>query len=399
MIDIDKAWETAKERPADAIGLAVTSLFVVGSTITELQFAWDESGSMPRLLVGGLMAVILAGALYKALYFPLTWKRGRWFSALCGLPILAVCIAYSLTANNKTMERYFGKHEFATVVESAGYKVAKADVDELKDRLAPLAKARPTGKIQAELEGKLAAPGLGGCTGEMDDWRKRTYCPDIAKLRAELADGAERDKLEARLAVARTKLDAYEGQTPKATSSLGPITPAFAALGLVVTTPQEALAAAFIALTELGSLFGGAVFVSGKGQAMARRGRADGELIGFQAGAQPLITSSLDHGDDRVNQVRAFFENACEQRHGAALKVTRAWDAFLEWCEVTKQLPRIEKQHFAMIASGSLKMPRKKMTTVDGNGIYYLNLALKGPRASRIGNIIQLTRVAAAGHA
>ena len=24
MIDLDKAWETAKERPADAIGLAVT---------------------------------------------------------------------------------------------------------------------------------------------------------------------------------------------------------------------------------------------------------------------------------------------------------------------------------------------------------------------------------------
>lgn len=397
MIDIDKAWATAKERPADAIGLAVTSLFVVGSTITEMQFAWDESRTMPTLLVGGLMSVIMAGALFKALYFPLTWKRGRWFYGVVGLPILAVCIAYSLTANNKTMERYFGKHEFATVIESAGYKTAKADVARIEERYTDaVKKARPAGTVRAELAGEQATLGIGDCS-KMYSEIQRTKCPVISGLKAELANAEERDKLDAQLAVARTKLDAYDNQAPKS-AGLGPITPAFAALGIIVTTPQEALAAAFIMLAELGSLFGGAALISGKGYAPGVREPMILAPLGLQADPQALLASALDHGDDRTNQVRAFFEGACEQRHGACLKITTAWDEFLKWCEATGQKPRLGRQHFWMIAADGLKIPRKTMSSELGRGMHYLNLTLKAPRG-RIGNVIQLTHRAVAGHA
>ena len=389
MVELDKAWALAKQRPADAIGLAVTLCFVAASTTTGLVFAWDESQTMPRALTGAMLVAIVGGELFKALFLPLTWGRGKWGRMLFGLPILAVCIFYSLTANNKTMERYFGKHEFATVVESAGYKTAKADVDELKDRLLPLAKTRPTGTVKAELEGKLAAPGLAGCAGEMDDWRKRTYCPDIAKLRAELADSAERDKLDARLAIARTKLDAYEGQAPKA-SSLGPITPAFAALGLVVTTPQEALSVVFIALTELGSLFGGAVFVGGVPLALPLQdGTRGSEIASPEAISAGMAT---DHGDERINQVAAFFGGRCERRHGASLKATIAWQAFLGWCEETRQEPLVGQNQFWQLAGAKLNFPKRNITSGEGRGMHYINMALKKPQERMAAKIIQLYR-------
>jgi hypothetical protein len=399
MIDIDKAWETAKERPADAIGIAVTLCFVVASTIVGLVFAWDESQSMPRPLTAAMLAAILGGELYKALYFPLTWKRGRWFYALLGLPILAVCIAYSLTANNKTMERYFGKHEFATVIETAGYKTAKADVARIEERYTdPVKRARPAGTVRADLAGEQSTLGIGDCS-KMYSEIQRTKCPIISGLKAELANAEERDKLDAQLAIARAKLDAYEGQAPKASASLGPITPAFAALGLIVTTPQEALAAVFIALTELGSLFGGAVFVSGAG--FARRQPAPSIYVpqGLQENAQPLLSSSIDHGDDRVNQVRAFFETGCEQRSGAVLKQTDAWKAFNVWCQNAKQPRLVNEQHFKMIASHRLSVPKKLMTHNGERGMHYLNLTLKTARTGVMGNVVQLTRLAAAGHA
>jgi len=297
------------------------------------------------------------------------------------------------------MERYFGKHEFATVVETAGYKTAKADVARIEERYTDaIRKSRPAGTVRAELAGEQATLGIGDCS-KMYSEIQRTKCPVISGLKAELANAEERDKLDAQLAIARTALDGYEGHAPKAAASLGPITPAFAALGLVVTTPQEALAAVFIALTELGSLFGGAVFVSGKGYAPARREDAIRAQLGLQPDPQALIASSLDHGDDRTNQVRAFFEGACEQRHGACLKITTAWDEFLKWCEATGQKPRLGRQHFWMIASDGLKIPRKTMSSELGRGVHYLNLTLKAPRTSRIGNVIQLTHRAVAGHA
>ena len=134
--------------------------------------------------------------------------------------------------------------------------------------------------MKAELAGEQSTLGIGWMAGEMDDWISARNARSSPELKAELANAEERDKLDAQLAIARTKLDAYEGQAPKATASLGPITPAFALLGLAVTTPQEALAAVFIALTELGSLFGGAVFVSGKSFAAALQdGAGEREIV------------------------------------------------------------------------------------------------------------------------
>ena len=81
---------------------------------------------MPRAF-GGLMSVILAGALYKALYFPLTWKRGRWWRRRPADPRRL----RRLFADREQQDdgALFRQARVRHRRRNGGYKTAKADVD------------------------------------------------------------------------------------------------------------------------------------------------------------------------------------------------------------------------------------------------------------------------------
>jgi hypothetical protein len=392
MIDLEKAWATAKQRPADAIGLIIAAGFIAASTTIGLCFAYEEGRSMSLALTGALLCVILSGELFKALYIPLTWRRGRYLSALLGLPIFCLCVFYSWTANKQTMERNFGQHEFATVVESASYKAVKANMDRLEERYKPIEKTRPTGTINAELKGKLAMPGLDDCVGETNDWRKRTYCPEVTKLRAELANAEERDKLGAQLAVARTRLEAIEDPGAKREGFSATALTGLASYGLQFSSMMEMLAFIIAVLIEGGSSLAPTVLVSGKPLALPLQDGARGGEIVTPAEATAFAPMTTDHGDERINQVAAFFGTRCERRHGASLKATTAWQAFLDWCKDAGQEPIVGQNQFWQLASVKLNFARRNITTAEGRGMHYVNMALKKPQERMAAKIIQLYR-------
>lgn len=390
MIDLlDKTWAAMKERPADAIGCVLTTGFVTASTVIGLSFAVEEGRTMPLAITVALVCVILCGELFKSLYIPLTWRRGRILSALIGLPLFALCIVYSWTANKQTMERNFGRHEFATVVESAAYKSARADVDDLKKRLKPIEETRPAGTVRADLEGKLATPGVGGCAGEMDSWKKREVCPDVAKLRAELAGAEERDRLEAQLAKARAKLAALEDPSAKADGFAATALAALASIGLQFNSMTEVLAFVIAVLVEGGSSLAPMVLISGGFLATPSQRLAGASEAGAPIGGDVGL---CDHGDERINQTVAFFETRCERRHGAALKATTAWQAYLKWCEEAGQEPLVRQNQFWQLAASKLNLAKREISSAEGRGMHYLNLALKRPPEGMGAKIVQLYR-------
>ena len=392
MIDLDKAWATAKQRPADAVGLIITVGFIAASTTIGVSFAYEESHTMPLALTGALLRLIISGELFKSLYIPLTWRRGRYLSALLGLPLFALCVVYSWTANKQTMERNFGRHEFATVVESSAYKTAKGDVDAIEKRLKPIEATRPTGTVHADLEGKLATPGVAGCVGEMDDWRKRTACPKVAELRAELANAEERDRLEAQLAIARTKLSNIENPAAKRDGFSATALTGLASFGMQFSSMMEVLAFIIAVMVEGGSSLAPAVLVSGRPLALPLQDGARGSEIASPVEAVSFAPMATDHGDERINQVAAFFGARCEKRHGASLKATTAWQAFLDWCKDTGQKPIVGQNQFWQLAGVKLSFPRRNITTAEGRGMHYVNMALKKPQEHMAAKIIQLCR-------
>jgi hypothetical protein len=63
---------------------------------------------------------------------------------------------------------------------------------------------------------------------------------------------------------------------------------------------------------------------------------------------------ATDHGDERINQVAAFFGTRCEKRRGASLKATTAWQAFLDWRNDKGQKPIVSQNQFWQLASVKL---------------------------------------------
>ncbi len=392
-----RAWDAIAADPLQAAVIVLASFFIVASVSVGLMFAWDEARTMPVLLAFALMLAVLAAELYKSLYITVTFKAGRFGAAVLGLPIMAVACTYSITANNKTMEKYFGKHEWRAVAESGRYKAARSEVAGLESRLGQFRDTRVTGAVKAELDGKLAIGGLGDCT-RMNTRTQYRVCPTVAKLRAELAGAEERDRLESDLAIAKTKLSGLEDPSAGANGQIGPIGPALASMGIHVATFSELIGLVFTVLVEGGAILALPVLVGGRGNRGVRLGHipAGTKLLPAVIEAEPAASFS-DHGDERINQVSRFFRERCERRHGAALKTTRAWDEFCRWCAETKQDQIVKKQHFWMIATQDLRMASIDMTTAAGRGKHYQNLTIRQAQRGIGGSVIELSRAAFGG--
>ncbi|WP_127078406.1 hypothetical protein [Rhodomicrobium lacus] len=384
MASLSSIWQFMRERPGDTVGAIVAGFFVAASTTVGLVFAWDESQTMPLALTGALLAVILAGELYKSFYIMVTWRRGRWAAGLIGLPILAVCVGYSLTANNRTMEKYFGRHEWATVAESPAYLAAKGDADAALRAIKAMGTVRPTGTVLAELDGKLALYGLGDCK-IIENYVQRNNCPTVTSLRAELATAQERDKLATALEKAKARMERLAPAGGNA-DALGPVGQALAAVGLPVGSTQELLALVVVFLIEAGSLISPAVLIGSKPRPKAP---SSSSIVAASAVSERRQVELARIDDDdvtgfpdpRVADLAAFLDANVERREGARLAAADALAAYERWSrERGRATPLLSETAFYRHVKRTFGLTGKRGSHAGGFGTCYLGVQLKPRR-------------------
>jgi hypothetical protein len=364
---------------AEPFGYALTGLFVGGSTAIGIMFAYNLGRQMHTGLMLVLVMLAIAAELFKSSWYHLTWKRGRWAAGFYTAPFFLVCFAYSINATYQFAQENLITRDWRATSHASQYMAAQSDIETLNKRIAPLANVRSATVIEAEIKGMLLTPHLNDCA-VIDNLATRKWCPVISERRTELAQAQARDDL---LRLKGEKQKALALMEPPSTSgsadSAGPVAGALAALFGLQMSWSEMTARIFMLILEGGALFVPIAAVTG-----ARPASPSPYPAPLGASAVPAVYAEPinlphDYGNDSVNQVAMFFHEACEKRRGAALRATVAWDEFLKWCAAKGHPVKVKRNQFWRLASMDLKLPRDDITTPDGKGIHYLNLAIRPP--------------------
>ena len=183
-------WARVRARAADAPGMAIAGLFIGLSGLMSVTFGYNYGG----LFFAGA-ALAIEG--FADLAVPLMWHRLRFFGRTALIAIFVICIGYKLEAAKKFAAEHLGKYSAATATRlGQSYDAAKQTVEGLRKTIADNADARASDLINAEIEGLLRDPKTEGCPAGAV-WNgpvTSKICPQVDKLRVELARAKARDR-------------------------------------------------------------------------------------------------------------------------------------------------------------------------------------------------------------
>jgi hypothetical protein len=398
---INRDWWRAKL--LEAPGLAIAGIFIAVSGLMSVTFGFRLGEPSGNALIFAAVALAIEG--FADLAVPLFWRRLGVVGRVVLIAFFGLCIAYKLEAAKRFAAENLGKRDAAAATTSEAYGLAKDNVERLRKTVAVNADARAVAVIEAEIGQLLLTPGTDGCPIGVA-WNgpvTKKVCPDVAKLRTELARAETRDKAQADLTPA---IAAWSKATPPASStheSAGPVAFALAALGLQVGGWSQLIASLIMAIVE-----GGAIIVPMLIGAASRAGArvvATGAVPTPQtaqvvqptapttgatnppASPAPLPLGVTDRTRRDILELRAFLLDQVEPAHGDRVQSASLYLIYTTWKKDASRRgfkPGEEPMtivQFGKLLSKPIGLTKQK---IEGRQ-YYLNIRLRHPAQGRKG--------------
>lgn len=133
------------------------------------------------------------------------WQSGRRAFAMPALALWCCCVAWSLSAATGFASLSRSQSVATSEAQFDARQGLEAKVGRTEQRLRRLASHQSATVVQAEIDGLLRTPRSGGCK-VINGPVTRRVCPDVDRLRKELAVANEAKRLEESLNAARNEL-------------------------------------------------------------------------------------------------------------------------------------------------------------------------------------------------
>lgn len=261
--------------------------------------------------------------------------KKNWSQATAAGVLWAVCLSYSLTSSLGFAALNRTDTIGARAAQVEAYQDLRADLKRATDKFSWMPEHRPVGMVESEMSAMQQNARWNATAGCIDvtSAKSRVFCAEYHKLGAELAVAQESNKLEARIAVTRAKLETLPRDAIVANAD-----PQAAVLsklsGQDSATIQLALIILVAILVEVGSSLGLYVAFSQwniydrRNPLAARNGNGATEA---DASAPRLVAPETD--------VERFHRERILPADGLHLTATALYEDYCAWCEVHSKEP------------------------------------------------------------
>ncbi len=359
-----------------AAGLVAATAFALVSIAANLRFGISlASTPFDRAIYGTLSIAADLMKIVLPLAVMILWRKRERIFAIAGAVFWIGAVAFSLSAAIGFAASTRG-HTLASsenLIESR--KAWEAKIIRIEERLDRLGTPRPANVIEADIASLLRAPGAEGCK-VINGPVTREICPEVDRLRRELATSKETTRLEADLVADR---QAYSAM-PETTSVADPQSAALKRLtGVDEGVIRSSIALLISVLVEFGSALGFTLTIlafarpshpTRTGTIGNRYRRKESQI----AGPVTNKTSKLPFVQTPEDLVTRWALDRLDIVSSGAIQADEAFHDFCDWCHghnlgpLTPQMfgRRFTKVHASM---GGKKVRRRGRA-------YYLGAAL-----------------------
>jgi hypothetical protein len=384
---LNRDWWQAKAMQAPA--MAIAGIFIAVSGMMSVTFGYRMGEPSGNALVFAAFAIAVEG--FADLAVPLFWRRLGLVGRALLIAFFAFCLAYKLEAAKKFADENLGKREAAVATATQGYDIAQANVERLRKVIADNADARSQALIQSEIDGLLLDKRAEGCTGAINGEVTAKVCPQVARLRGELARAKTRDDAQAALtpALAEWRAAAPAGKLAAA-DNIGPVVALLTLLGISVASWSGLIASLIMVICEAGAIvvpmlmglaFGDERRPVPKGEAAEPapgRKPADQQKPDGAAAASPSLPTGLSKRVRRdIADATAFLGAVSERATGERVQSTALYREYSQWKSGRGETP----EQFGVVLTRHLAMAKVKS---DGKN-WYLGIRLRHPLQGRNG--------------
>ena len=308
------------------------------------------------------------------------FRNKNWSQTAAASILWAVCLSYSMTSSLGFAALNRTDTIGARAAQAEAYQDLRADLKRATDKFSWMPEHRPVGMVEGEMAAMQQNVRWNATVGCVDvtSAKSRLFCSSYHKLGSELAVAQEANKLEARIAVTRAKLETLPRDAIIA--SADPQAEVLAKLtGQDNATVQLALIILVAILVEVGSSLGLYVAFSQWNIYDRRNALVLGnakETADADASAPRLVAPETD--------VERFNRERIVPADGSHLTATALYEDYCGWCEIHSKepmaLPTFGRQF------GDLGVQKAK---INGR-IRYIGIRLAG-----VGELEQPTKLAA----
>ena len=308
------------------------------------------------------------------------FRNKNWSQTAAASVLWAVCLSYSMTSSLGFAALNRTDTIGARAAQAEAYQDLRADLKRATDKFSWMPEHRPVGMVEGQMSAmqqNVRWSATAGCI-DVTSTKSRIFCSEYHKLGSELAVAQEANKLEARIAVTRAKLEVLPRDAIVATAD-----PQAAVLsqltGLDSATIQLGLILLVAILVEVGSSLGLYVAFSQWNIYDTRNPFVVGNAKGREeknSSSPRLVAPETD--------VERFHRERILVADGSHLTATTLYENYCAWCEIhTKELmalPTFGRQF------GDLGVQKAK---INGR-IRYIGIRLAG-----VGEMEELEKLAA----
>jgi hypothetical protein len=381
-----------KARAIETPAMAIAGIFIAVSGMMSVTFGYRLGEPSGNALVFAAFAIAVEG--FADLSVPLFWRRLGLVGRGLLIVFFALCLAYKLEAAKKFAAENLGKREAAVATATQGYDIAQANVERLRKEIADNADARGQALIQSEIDGLLLDKRAEGCTGTINGEITAKVCPQVAKLRGELARAKARDDAQAALtpALAEWRALAPAGHG-SAGDSIGPIAALLMLFGVTVASWSGLIASLIMVICEAGAIVVPMLmgFAFGDGKRPAPKSEAQEPAPGRKASpaeqpagdaAAPVsLPAGLTERTRRdIADVTAFLAHDSERASGERVQSSTLYFVYSQW-KTERGETAMTVAQFGVVLTRHLGMGKIKS---DGKN-WYLGLRLRHPGQGRKG--------------
>jgi len=262
------------------------------------------------------------------------FRKKNWSQTAAASILWVVCLSYSMTSSLGFAALNRTDTIGARAAQAEAYQDLRADLKRATDKFSWMPEHRPVGMVESQRSGMQQNVRWSATTGCIDvtSTKSRIFCTEYHKLGAELAVAQEANKLEARIAVTRAKLETLPRDAIVA--SADPQAAVIAKLsGLDSSTIQLGLILLVALLVEVGSSVGLYVAFSQWNIYEQRNPFVIGNNKGLEDenSAPRLVAPETD--------VERFHRESIIPADGSHLTATALYESYCAWCEVHSKEP------------------------------------------------------------
>jgi hypothetical protein len=356
-----------------AAGFVAAAGFALVSIAANLRFGISlASTPFDRAIYGTLSVAADLMKIVLPLAVMILWRKRERIFAILGAVFWIGAVTFSLSAAIGFAASTRG-HTVASnesLIESR--KAWEAKIIRIEERLDLLGTPRPANVIEAEINGLLRTPGSEGC-GAINGPVTREICPDVDRLRRELAASKEAARLEADLVADRQAFSLV----PETASVADPQSAALKQLiGAEEDGVRSAIAMLIAFLVEFGSSLGFTLII------LAFH-RSAPERLGTSAGDQSppksceglrlrdRMSSKLQIVNTPEDLVTRWALDRLDIVGSGSIPADNAFQDFREWClvhDLEPLTPQMFGRRFTKVHAnlGGKKVKRRGRAYYEG---------------------------------